>query len=169
MCRVRTNDEGVLHTLNGVVTALALDPIEKEAPVSFLSWQDDFLSAGTFGCNLTCSFCQNYHIAHEINSGRIILPEDMVKICHQAQLEGSVGLAFTYNEPSIWFEYIYDTAKLLKEADMKVVLITNGYIELKPLEKLLPLIDAMNIDLKAFNDHFYKKTVKPESNRLKSH
>ncbi|NLB89168.1 MAG: AmmeMemoRadiSam system radical SAM enzyme [Syntrophomonadaceae bacterium] len=157
LCRVRRNDGGVLHTLNyGEVTALALDPIEKK-PLYHFYPGTMILSAGTFGCNLSCSFCQNHHIAHEINNGRTILPETMVNICHQAKIEGSVGLAFTYNEPSIWFEYIYDTAKLLKDADMKVVLITNGYIELKPLEKLLPLIDAMNIDLKAFNDHFYKK------------
>lgn len=160
LCRVRRNDEGVLYTLNyAQVAALALDPIEKKPLYHFYPGKM-ILSAGTFGCNLSCGFCQNHNLAHEVNSGRTILPEDMVKICNQTKMDGSIGLAFTYNEPSIWYEYVYDTAKLLKEADMKVVLISNGYIELKPLEKLLPLVDAINIDLKAFTDHFYKKNCK---------
>lgn len=167
LCRVRRNDAGILHTLNyAQVSALALDPIEKK-PLYHFYPSTMILSAGSFGCNLFCGFCQNYNIAHEISQGRTILPEDMVTICNQTRNDGSIGLAFTYNEPSIWYEYVYDTAKLLKDADMKVILISNGYIELKPLEKILPLVDAINIDLKAFTDHFYTRNCKAKLEPVK--
>ncbi len=155
LCRVRSNQAGTLFTANyGEISSLALDPIEKKPlyhfyPGSFI------LSAGSVGCNLACSFCQNYGIAHGTPSTHYLEPEDLVQIAINARDEGSIGLAFTYNEPSIWYEYILAAAPRLKDQGLKTVLVTNGYIEKEPLQRLLPFIDACNIDVKAFNNQFY--------------
>ena len=111
---------------------------------------------GSFGCNFSCDFCQNFSIAHYKSNSRYLSPDDLIKEC--LDLEGNIGIAFTYNEPSIWYEYIYDTAKQLKEKDpyASIIIVTNGYIETKPLLKLLPYIDAMNIDLKSFEQSYYR-------------
>jgi pyruvate formate lyase activating enzyme len=157
LCRVRTNREGTLYSLNyGEVASLALDPIEKKPLFHFHPGQL-ILSAGTFGCNLACAFCQNYSLAHYIPQTSYLDTAVLVEIARQAQPEGSVGVAFTYNEPSIWYEYVREAARKLKENGFKVVLVTNGYIEAQPLKELLPLVDAMNIDVKAFNDGFYRR------------
>lgn len=168
ICQVRRNDKGTLYTLNYAnVSALALDPIEKKPLYHFFPGKN-ILSAGTYGCNLSCNFCQNYGIAQEIGVGRRILPKEMVEITMQTQVENSIGLAFTYNEPSIWYEYIRETAELLQEADLKVALVSNGYIERKPMDELLPYIDALNIDLKAFTKEFYKKNCKAKLDPVKN-
>lgn len=168
ICQVRYNNNGKLYTLNYAnISALALDPMEKKPLYHFYPGKM-ILSAGTYGCNLSCSFCQNYGIAQEVKKGRFILPKDMVEICLDTKIENSIGLAFTYNEPSIWYEYIIETAKILKEKGMQVVLISNGYIEMEPLEKLLPFIDAMNIDLKAFNNEFYTRNCKAKLDPVKN-
>ncbi|MGI6468527.1 MAG: AmmeMemoRadiSam system radical SAM enzyme [Syntrophomonadaceae bacterium] len=160
ICRVRSNQAGSLVTSNyGQVASLALDPIEKKPLYHFFPGTM-ILSAGTYGCNLSCSFCQNYALAHQTPPARFIPPESLVLIAEQAQSSGSVGVAFTYNEPSIWYEYIWDCARLLKDRGQKVVLVTNGYIEARPLNQLLPFIDALNIDVKAFTNDFYKKLCK---------
>lgn len=160
ICRVRKNEAGDLVTENyGQVVSLALDPIEKKPLFHFFPGQM-ILSAGTYGCNLSCSFCQNYALAHETPPARYIAPETLSTVTAGARAQGSVGMAFTYNEPSIWYEYIRDCARLLKERDLKVVLVTNGYIETKPLQELLPFVDAMNIDIKAYTNDFYKKLCK---------
>ncbi|HZK42753.1 MAG TPA: AmmeMemoRadiSam system radical SAM enzyme [Syntrophomonadaceae bacterium] len=157
ICRVRRNEAGKLVTLNYAnVSALALDPIEKKPLYHFYPGKM-ILSAGTYGCNLSCGFCQNYNIAHELDNGRFISTEEMLETCLRVRGEDSIGLAFTYNEPSIWYEYIIELSEMLSFAEQKVVLISNGYIETKPLEMLLPNIDAMNIDLKSFSDRFYRK------------
>ncbi len=167
ICRVRRNETGKLYTLNYAKTsALALDPMEKK-PLYHFHPGKNILSVGTFGCNLSCSFCQNHNIAHAINSGHTILPEELVRISHQAANQNSVGVAFTYNEPVIWFEYVRETAEMLKEANMKVVLVSNGFIELKPLQELLPFIDAINIDLKAFNETFYRRNCQAKLEPVK--
>jgi len=160
ICRVRgvLRDERKnlkLYTFNyGEVSSLAIDPIEKKPLVNFFPGTL-ILSAGSYGCNLKCLFCQNYHLAHENPRTVLMPPEDMVKKI-QAHTD-SIGIAFTYNEPTVWYEYVLDTAILLKKhlPDKKVVLVTNGYINEAPLKKLLPYIDAMNIDLKG-DDNFYK-------------
>ncbi|MGI5920944.1 MAG: AmmeMemoRadiSam system radical SAM enzyme [Syntrophomonadaceae bacterium] len=156
VCRVRVNEGGALFTQNyGEVTSLALDPIEKK-PLYHFYPGSLILSAGTFGCNLACSFCQNYSIAHGQPETTRISPEDLVKLAVQTRTEGSLGVAFTYNEPSIWYEYVYPTARQLREQGLKTVLVTNGFISLQPFKKLIPFVDAMNIDVKAFNNQFYQ-------------
>lgn len=160
ICRVRSNQAGSLVTSNyGQVASLALDPIEKK-PLYHFYPGSMILSAGTYGCNLSCSFCQNYALAHQTPQTQYVPPETMVEIAERSRESGSIGLAFTYNEPSVWYEYIWDCARLLKERGQKVVLVTNGYIEALPLEQLLPYIDALNIDVKAFQNDFYKKLCK---------
>ena len=157
LCRVRVNREGRLLTLNyAEVASLALDPIEKKPLYHFYPGSLIF-SAGTFGCNLACAFCQNYSLAHDKPETRVIETSILVEIARQVETEGSVGVAFTYNEPSIWYEYVREAAEKLKEHGLLVVLVTNGYIEAKPLQEMLPLVDAMNIDVKAFNNDFYRQ------------
>jgi len=139
----------------GEVSSIAMDPIEKKPLIKFHPGSE-ILSIGTYGCNLGCLFCQNYFIAHGNPKTSFLFPEDMVE-----RLRGypqSLGLAFTYNEPTIWYEYVYDTSVLIKKMmpEKKVVLVTNGYINEEPLRKLLPYVDAMNIDLKG-DDSFYRR------------
>lgn len=158
LCSVRTNKDGVLKTINyGEITSMAVDPIEKK-PLYHFKPGKDILSVGSFGCNFSCEFCQNYTIAHYRAQSKYVSPDELVNMC--LGIQNNVGIAFTYNEPSIWYEYIYDTSKKLKEKapELKVVLVTNGYIEEKPLLKLLPFVDAMNIDLKSFQKDYYRKT-----------
>lgn len=176
LCRIRTNREGVLMTHNyGEISSLALDPIEKK-PLFHFYPGTYILSAGSYGCNLACSFCQNYAIAHGNPPTRFIEPEKLVEITDQSRSKGSIGIAYTYNEPSIWYEYLMAVAPRIKERGMKNVLVTNGYIEKEPLEKLLPYIDAFNIDMKAFNKSFYPQLcsgqlqpVKDTVERISSH
>lgn len=156
-CNVRTNEDGQLKTINyGEITAIGLDPIEKKPLYHFYPGKN-ILSVGTFGCNFSCDFCQNYSIAQYKSKSQYLSPDQLIKMCVEA--DNNIGIAFTYNEPSIWYEYIYDTAKKLKEnyLDFKIVLVTNGFIEQEPLEHLLPYIDAMNIDLKSFSQDYYHK------------
>lgn len=157
LCSVRRNIGGNLKTINyGEITSIALDPIEKK-PLYHFKPGEHILSIGSFGCNFSCDFCQNYSIAHYRAKSKYICPDELIDMC--TSLEKNTGLAFTYNEPSIWYEYVYDTSKRLKEKhpDFNIVLVTNGYIEEEPLLKLLPYIDAMNIDLKSFQKDYYKK------------
>ncbi|MDD3270045.1 MAG: AmmeMemoRadiSam system radical SAM enzyme [Syntrophomonadaceae bacterium] len=169
LCRVRMNTEGSLVSLNyGEIASLALDPIEKKPLYHFYPGKRIF-SAGTFGCNLFCGFCQNHILAHGNPDTEAIKPEGLVKITRRSNVhEGSIGIAFTYNEPSIWYEYIMDVAPCLQEENLKTVLVTNGYIEQAPLEKLLPYIDAMNIDVKAFNEGFYRRNCKGQLEAVKA-
>jgi len=157
---VRVNQEGLLYSLNyGQVSSLALDPIEKKPLYHFYPGRL-ILSAGTWGCNLACPFCQNYAIAHLDPETRYVSPGELLALALRCQQQGSVGVAFTYNEPTVWFEYLLDCARLLHEYGQQVVLVTNGHIEAEPLEELLPYIGAMNIDVKAFRDDFYRRLCK---------
>lgn len=156
-CLSRENRDGILYVRNyGKVTSLALDPIEKKPLASFHPGTT-ILSAGTFGCNLSCDFCQNWRISQEEAPWREISPEALLKLARKLQDEGNIGVAFTYNEPTIWYEYVKDCAILIHDADMLNVLVTNGFIMKEPLKALLPYIDAMNIDLKAITPNFYEK------------
>jgi pyruvate formate lyase activating enzyme len=160
LCRVRTNRKGGLVTSNyGEVSSLALDPIEKKPLFHFFPGQK-ILSAGTFGCNLACSFCQNYSIAQETPHTEFMEPEAVADLALKVRGQGSIGVAFTYNEPSIWYEYILDTARLLQAEKLKTVLVTNGYMADEPLQGLLTYIDAVNIDVKAFTEDFYRTMCK---------
>jgi pyruvate formate lyase activating enzyme len=157
-CRARRNIEGHLYSINyGKITAIALDPIEKKPLYNFRSGSN-ILSVGTFGCNLKCSFCQNWTIAHEQPEAQDITPEALV--LKAKELESNIGIAYTYNEPSIWYEFVYETAKLAKREGLSNVLVTNGFIGKKAMTNLLPYIDAMNIDVKAFNSAFYSDICK---------
>lgn len=156
-CKVRINEDGNLYTVNyGEVTSIALDPIEKK-PLHYFHPSTKILSVGSFGCNFTCGFCQNHRISQEKASSEYMSKEKLVELI--MTLENNIGVAFTYNEPSIWYEYVYDVAKLLKETNEKAstVLVTNGFISEEPLKELLPYVDAMNIDLKSYSNKYYNK------------
>ncbi|MCK8824383.1 AmmeMemoRadiSam system radical SAM enzyme [Fuchsiella alkaliacetigena] len=154
-CQVRINKEGKLMTETyAQVSAVAVDPIEKK-PLFHFYPGSDILSLGTVGCNLSCKFCQNYQLAHQHRGSKESMPSQAV--VELAKKYNSIGVAYTYSEPIICFEYILDTAKLIKEAGMKNVLVTNGTINREPLEELLPYIDALNIDLKSFREQFYQE------------
>lgn len=141
----------------GRITSLALDPIEKK-PLRRFYPGSLILSAGSYGCNLRCPFCQNYGISMaRREDAAYISPEELARRAEQLVSRGNIGLAYTYNEPLVGFEYVLDCAKLISAAGLKNVLVTNGYINPGPLETLLPHIHALNIDLKAFSDAFYKK------------
>lgn len=155
-CNVRTHEDGKLYTINyGEITSAALDPIEKK-PLYYFKPHSHIFSVGSFGCNFVCGFCQNYHISQSKANSEYVPIENLVKAA--IEMKDNIGIAFTYNEPSIWYEYVYDSAKLLKATNpnSSVVLVTNGYIQEEPLKELLPYVDAMNIDLKSFNTKYYK-------------
>lgn len=167
LCGTRDNQEGRLIAANfGKIAAFALDPIEKKPLYHFYPGKY-ILSAGTFGCNFSCSFCQNHQNAQEKPEVTYIDPEKLVQLADRYRSEDSIGIAFTYNEPSIWYEYILETAPRLKELGLKTVLVSNGFIEKKPLEQLIPYIDAVNIDVKAFSDSFYRKFCRGKLNVIK--
>ena len=154
-CLARRNDGGVLYSLNyGAISSLALDPIEKK-PLSRFHPGAMILSAGSFGCNLICPFCQNHGISRGAPATRYMPPEELVSEALSARSAGNVGIAYTYNEPLVSYEYVIDTAELARSRGLYNVLVTNGYIEQAPLLRLLPYVDAMNIDLKG-DESFYK-------------
>ncbi len=150
----------------GKLTAVALDPIEKK-PLRMFEPGSMVLSVGSFGCNLKCPFCQNHEIsmmrADTGNTGvrqrtiAVLSPKELMQKALMYQPQGNIGIAYTYNEPLVGWEYVRDTAKLVKQAGMKNILVTNGTASLHVLEELLPYIDAMNIDLKGFSDSYYRK------------
>jgi len=156
ICRTRVCNNGRLELINyGEYTSFALDPIEKK-PLYHFHPGGGILSIGGSGCNLRCVFCQNSGISQCDAPTRHIEPDELAAETLK-RADVSIGLAFTYNEPFIWFEFIRDAAQPIRRSGGKVVLVTNGFVNPEPLAELLPLIDAMNIDLKAFDDGFYKK------------
>jgi len=157
-CGVRLNKDGTLYTLvYGKTTGISLDPIEKK-PLYRYHPGERILSLGTRGCNLHCEFCQNWHISQELDGPTENITSD--EIVDRAKALGSFGIAYTYNEPFIWYEFVLETAKLAKAKGLENVLVTNGFVNIEPLKELLPYIDAMNIDLKAFDEDFYAKVCK---------
>ncbi len=164
-CGARTAKNGQVEAFNyGRVTGLALDAIEKKPLARFFPGSM-ILSAGSFGCNLRCPFCQNYDISWSEEAERYaetaetVSPEAMVSLAEQTRSRGNIGIAFTYNEPLVGYEYVLDTAKLAKDRGLKTVMVTNGTAELWVLEELLPYIDAMNVDLKGFSDAYYSRVL----------
>lgn len=154
LCRGRKNIGGTLKAANYAETvSLALDPVEKKPLYHFYPGRD-ILSIGANGCNFSCNFCQNWEIAQAEANTRHLTPEEAVNL---AIKNNSVGIAYTYSEPLIWYEYLLDTAKIVRSKGLKNVLVSNGYINEEPLKELLPLIDAMNIDVKSMDDNFYRK------------
>lgn len=160
ICRARKNEDGKIVCKNyGLVSSLALDPIEKK-PLKLFLPGSMILSVGSFGCNLRCPFCQNYEISMEKPLERddyYLSPKELADTALRYRDRGNIGVAFTYNEPLIGWEYVLDTAKLIHASGMKNVLVTNGTASPEILEKLLPYIDAMNIDLKGFCEEYYRK------------
>lgn len=148
----------------GRVTSLALDPIEKK-PLNRFMPGSRILSVGSYGCNLRCPFCQNHEISWSREAMRYadraerITPEQLVQTAAYYRRKGNIGLAFTYNEPLVGYEFVRDTAKLVREAGMVNVLVSNGTASTAVLEEILPYMDAMNIDLKGFTDRYYRDVL----------
>ena len=164
-CGARICRDGQIVAGNyGRLTSVALDPIEKK-PLKMFMPGSQILSLGSYGCNLRCPFCQNSSISWSQKAfeykdrADFYEPEEIVKSALELREHGNIGLAFTYNEPLIGYEFVRDTAKLAKESSLQNVLVTNGTASQKVLNEILPYIDAMNIDLKAFTTRFYKDFI----------
>lgn len=156
-CKAWENKNGQLELRNyGKFTALALDPIEKK-PLAYFHPGSMILSVGSYGCNLSCPFCQNYSIAQKDLDDRCteITPEQLIQKAIELKPYGNIGIAFTYNEPMISWPYIRDCAKLAHENRLKVVVVTNGSVHEFALKEVLPYVDAFNIDLKGFSQAYY--------------
>ncbi len=157
ICMIRSNIDGVLYAAEyGHTVAVNIDPIEKK-PLYHFKPGSEILSIGPNGCNFACVFCQNWSISQVKSQSRYISPSDLVKL---ARAEGSVGVAFTYTEPLIWFEYVYDASRLLRDSGLVSVIVSNGYINEQPARELFPYIDAANFDLKSIRPDFYRKICK---------
>ncbi len=164
-CGARTACGGRVEAFNyGRITGLALDPIEKKPLARFFPGSI-ILSAGSFGCNLRCPFCQNYDISWSEEARRSAsraeewTPAELVDLAVRAKSRGNIGIAFTYNEPLVGYEFVRDTARLSAEQGLKNVLVSNGTAELSVLREIGPWIDAMNIDLKGFTDAYYRDVL----------
>ncbi|MBN1792193.1 AmmeMemoRadiSam system radical SAM enzyme [Candidatus Woesearchaeota archaeon] len=163
-CGVRANRAGTLFSLVfGRPCAINVDPIEKKPLFHFLPGEST-LSIATVGCNFSCSFCQNWQISKEFGPFDNIFeeypevsPERVVSLCRQ---NASKIISYTYTEPTIFYEYMIETARLAREAGLKNVIVSNGFINEAPLRELCKVLDAANIDLKAFDDKFYRKNCK---------
>ena len=160
LCRARACQDGKIVSLNyGKLTSLALDPVEKK-PLRRFHPGSLILSVGSFGCNLRCPFCQNHEISMAGDSGIPtveVSPEQLAAQAAELVPHGNIGVAYTYNEPLIGYEYVWDCAALVHEQGMVNVLVTNGTVEEEPWRALLPLIDAANIDLKGFTSAWYRR------------
>lgn len=159
ICSVRRNDDGILHVLNyAEVSSIAVDPIEKKPLYHFFPGSLA-LSLGTWGCNFHCKHCQNWEIScieepdEVARDSRKISPKEAVRLTKQ---RNCAGIAWTYNEPSIWFEYTLDSAKLAKENGLYTVYVTNGYITPEALDTIGPYLDGWRVDIKGFSDTLYQ-------------
>lgn len=161
-CGARRNEGGIITASNyGKLTALALDPIEKKPFARFYPGSM-ILSVGSYGCSLFCPFCQNYEIAAAREPGVETVryrPEELCDLALDLVPRGNIGIAFTYNEPLVGWEFVRDTADLFHRSGMKTVLVSNGMASQEILGEILPHIDAMNIDLKGFTPEFYRDFV----------
>ena len=171
-CGARTCRDGLVTAANyGRVTSLALDPIEKK-PLNRFHPGSLILSAGSYGCNLRCPFCQNHEISWGCSPDSVgyeeISPADLAATAAYYRRKGNIGVAFTYNEPLIGWEYVRDTAKLVRDMGMVNVLVSNGTADLSVLRELAPYIDAMNIDLKGFTDRYYRDVLKGDRQMVMS-
>jgi len=160
LCKGRINLSGKIISENyGKLTGFALDPIEKK-PLYHFYPGSKILSIGSYGCNLNCPFCQNCDISM-VGGGELetqeVTCEELVEKAVEHKNKGNIGIAYTYNEPLIGYEFVRDCASLAKQKGLKNVVVSNGYICEEPLKELLPIIDAFNIDLKGFTEEFYHK------------
>lgn len=164
ICGVRENKNGVLYTLvYGFPCSYHVDPIEKKPLFHFFSGSRAF-SIATAGCNFRCRHCQNHEISQMPRDEKRILGQKMspAEVVEQAEKTGCKSISYTYTEPTVFYEYAFDTAKLAKEKGIYNNFVTNGYIEEEPLKAIRPYLDAANIDLKSFNDDFYRKVCGAE-------
>ena len=164
-CGARRAADGTVRPVYyGRVSSLALDPIEKK-PLARFHPGSRILSVGSLGCNLRCPFCQNHEIAQAGGNGKFsvptekMAPEDLAELAERCRDRGNIGVAFTYNEPLVGYEYVRDTARLVRERGMLNVLVTNGCAGLGVLDEISPYLDAMNIDLKGFTDRYYGQVL----------
>ncbi|UCE17398.1 MAG: AmmeMemoRadiSam system radical SAM enzyme [Gemmatimonadota bacterium] len=156
-CLGRKHENGILYADNYARTvSMAVDPIEKKPLYHFYPGKQ-ILSIAPNGCNFACSYCQNWEISQTVVPTRELSPHQAVEAARRVR---SVGIAYTYTEPLVWYEYLLDTGTLIHKAGMVNVLVTNGYINEEPLLKLLPIIDALNIDVKSQADSFYRSHCK---------
>lgn len=163
ICMGRKNIDGKLYAVNyGEAVSISVDPIEKKPLFHFYPGSRIF-SIATYGCNMRCPFCQNYTISQYKAETTFISPEELFNLVLNYKLD---KISFTYTEPFIWYEYILDFCKI-SEKRLKIVLVTNGMINEKPLIELLPYIDAMNIDLKSMNKEYYRKVLKGDLETVK--
>lgn len=160
----------------GVVSAVALDPIEKK-PLYHYHPGSLIYSVGSVGCNFRCPFCQNHTIAYADGDDLMqyrtgVSPHELQAGALEAIPRKNIGVAYTYNEPTVWYEFMYDTAKLITDVGLKNVMVSNGYIEPLPLHNLMPLMDAFNIDLKGYDNAFYRRmtggSIEPVLSTLQS-
>jgi pyruvate formate lyase activating enzyme len=152
-CRGRENHDGTLYAANyGKTISLGLDPIEKKPLYHFLPGEQ-ILSVAANSCNFSCDFCQNYEISQIPARTTAITPQNLLELCKRYDCS---MVAFTYTEPLTWYEFVLDACSFLQQHQIKTVLVTNGYINPEPLAQLLPVVDAMNIDLKAMSELFYR-------------
>ena len=162
ICGVRQNVDGLLYTMvYGLVIAAHVDPIEKKPLYHFLPGSKSY-SIATIGCNFKCGFCQNWQISQAsirdgAASGRMTMPEQVVE---EARRNHCTSISYTYTEPTIFFEYAYDTARLARKAGLSNVFVTNGYMTIQTLDMIKPYLDAANVDLKSFSEDYYKKNCK---------
>lgn len=158
ICRARRHiGEGIVPVNYGRITSMALDPIEKK-PLRRFCPGSIILSVGSFGCNLKCPFCQNYEISmagEAQNHSVMMAPQELAARAMVLRSQGNIGVAYTYNEPLVGWEYVRDTARLVRQAGMKNVIVTNGSVTDRVLDEILPFTDAVNIDLKGFTDRYY--------------
>ena len=177
-CRLRQNQTGICGvrknsgdkielTTYGVISGISVDPVEKKPLYHFFPGRN-ILSIGSYGCNMRCDFCQNWHISQKIPESLIYesKPEQVAMMAQKT--ENNIGIAFTYNEPVIWFEYLRDVAIAVKESGLHTAIVSNGFVNRDPMNEILKFIDAFNIDLKAFNNIFYKRLTGAEIGPVKA-
>lgn len=173
-CGVRQNLGGKIKCrVYGKISGYAFDPIEKK-PLYHYYPGSEILSVGSYGCNLNCNFCQNWQISLACKTEELPFETKTIEeiINDALKTKNNIGIAYTYNEPTVWFEFMFDLAKEAKNNKLKNVVVSNGYINEEPLKQLLDVIDAFNIDLKAFSESFYAEmtggSLKPVQNALKT-
>ena len=165
LCKARTCRDGrVVPNNYGHITSIALDPIEKK-PLNLFYPGSKIISVGSYGCNLRCPFCQNHEISYDFGKEypygyREMSPKELAEIALEYKDEGNIGVAFTYNEPLVGYEFVVDAAKEVHERGMKTVLVSNGCVTGEVAKEVIPHIDAMNIDLKGFTDKYYQDLLK---------
>lgn len=167
ICGVRKNTGEKIELLTyGVISGHALDPVEKKPLYHFFPGHN-ILSIGSYGCNMRCDFCQNWHISQN-HPENLKVNAEIGKLLNEAEsYTANIGIAFTYNEPVIWYEFMRDTAVKFKERGFYTAMVSNGFVRKEPLEEMTGFIDAFNIDLKAFNESFYKKLTGADLENVK--